>query len=998
MDEATRERYRRACQEVAAWSGRTPSEAAHEALRLSEEHDAGEPRGRHVGAWLLAEGRARLEASLGCKLPWRARAARFARRHSQGLYVGSLLLVTALLALGIERLLATRGMQPLHRLLLVAILAPQVLDLLQERFELLASRLVRHLEPLPRLEPERVFSPDTRTLVVTPLLVASAEDIDSQLRMMEINYLGNVEPELFFALLTDFRDAPEKDMPADGGLRERLERGLRELNERHGYREQPRFFYLHRERRWNPVARRWMGWERKRGKLEELNRLVLGAEDTSYTGPVPGVVRTVRYVLTLDADTHLLPGAAARLVATLHHPLNRARFDAAGKRVVAGYSMLQPAIADGPTKAAWLSTGGWPLSIARNKRDPRTGMDPAAVHQFLFGSGTFVGKGLYDVAAFARSLEGRLPENFILSHDRIEGMFARVGYVSDVRLFERSPATMASQARIWHRWTRGDWQVLPWLLPWVPSQHGLVRNTLPMFDRWALLSAMRGSLAHPLSFCLLAFGWLCLPASSAGAWTLGAMLWNCRSLLIMGSVDALRAVWRSPSFASLGFVVAQVGRMSLGVVMNHTILLPTTGLMLDAIGRALYGLVFDRSRMLDWTTHAQSSRQGGGLRHLLTLPEVWGALVLALGVGGALAVSNPGALPWACPLLLLWLPHPVMHLLRREPGSAPGVRESPDAERLRTLARGFWELYVRSEEGRTELSPTDLSLGLVAPLSAYHLGYVGLEGLVSRLDESLSVIAGLERHRGHLFERYEARERRPLGPRRISTAESGVLAASLVIVERGLQASRMVCTDEALRVRLGEAEARARALREELDFSFLYDGEAGLFHTGYDAGSGALEGAHHGLLTSGAMLAGFVAIARRQVPLRHWLALTASDQRLRAEGAISLPHDALAEHLLPTLFLWFPPASLLGQAALDAVNAGNGAPQLPAPALRFRPERVAADLQRLADTRTGGARDQAMALAAVANLTCDDILVQHFHRHWQTAWVEGLVYETKDLQ
>ena len=718
MDEATREQYRRACQEIAAGSSQAPAAVAREALRLSGAHDTREPRGRHVGTWLLAEGRPQLESSLGCRIAWRTRAIRWAGRHSQGIYIGVLVALTVLPLLGLEGWLAARGMRVSHRLLLEALLVLPVLELFQERLDSLLFRFVARREPLPRLDPERVFSPDTRTLVVTPLLVASAEDIDSQLRMLEINHQGNTAPELTFMLLTDFRDAPEKDMPPDAPLRERLERGIRELNERHGYGDRPRFFCLHRERRWNPVARRWMGWERKRGKLEELNRLVLGATDTSYTGPVPEVVRTARYVLTLDADTHLLPGTAARLVSMLHHPLNRARLDATGTRVVAGYSMLQPAISEGPTRAQWMASGGWPVSIVRQEKIFRPSPDLQRVYQAVFGVGYSIGKGLYDVAAFTRALEGRLPENMILSHDKIEGMFARIGYAPDAPLFERSPAAMASHARIWHRWIRGDWQLLPWVFPRVPSQHGRVSNTLSLIARWTLLTALRGSLNSPCLLLLFVYGWMVLPASHAGPWTLGMCLWLCLPTLLLGARNTLRAAWGFGSvLPGLRFTLVAIPRFVLQSTMNLAVLLPVTGLVLDACGRALYGLLFDRSRMLDWTTHAQSSREARSVRHLLKLPEVGGALGLSLGIAGAIALHNPGALPWAAPLLLIWMPLPVAHLLRREAAPA-SVQEAPGLEPLRTLARGSWALYEKGVRtgGATEFSPTDLALGLVAAL------------------------------------------------------------------------------------------------------------------------------------------------------------------------------------------------------------------------------------------------------------------------------------------
>jgi cyclic beta-1,2-glucan synthetase len=1009
MDETTRERYRQACRQLATWSKKDSLTVAHEAIRLSEEHEAGDERGRHVGAQLLAEGRPQLEARLGCLVPPRERAARLVRRHGPNAYVGSILVLLALVLLGVERFLAAREIEPLHRVLLVAIFSLSLLEFVRQSVDALLSSLVAPLAPLPRLEPQRVFTPETRTLVVTPLLITRADDIEPQLRMLEINHLGNADSNLLFALLTDFRDAAEKELPGERELLERLRQGIQALNERHGYRAQPRFFCLHRERRWNPVAGRWMGWERKRGKLDELNRLVLGARDTSYTGAVPEVVHTIRYVITLDADTHLLPGSAARMVATLHHPLNRARFDPTGQRVIAGYSLLQPDPEFEPTRTQWLSEGPRPVSLIREKKSPQPEW-PFALHQRLFGTGFFLGKGLYDVAAFTRSLEGRLPENAILSHDKLEGMYARVAFAHDIKLFEGPPKDHSVFARVWHRWVRGDWQLLPWLFPRVPSQGGRrVPNTLSLFDRWNLMLDLCRSLHYPASLLALAYGWFWLPSSSVWAWTLGGTLWLYRQSFIYTLGHTLRTVWRSGSLsASLRAVAMSVPGIISSTVMEMAATLPSTGLVLDAIGRVLYRLAFDRSRMLDWTTHAQSSRgQARGLA-LLAFPEVWGTAVLSLGLTGALAVFNPWALPWASPQLLGCIAF-VAFIHRKRSTPTALVVPPPELDRLLTLARSAWARHEQWEP-TGEVAPTDLALRLVAPVSAYHLDQLKLDGLVSRLGEALAVIEGLERHHGHLFDRYDLRERRPVGPRHLSTAESGVLAATLVIVESGLRTARLATSDVALMARLEEVEARARALREGLDFAFLYDSTVELFHVGYDVESGTLDGAHHGLLTSGAMLAGYMAIARKEVPLRHWLALGASDQRLRAAGGVVIGRNALAEHLLPTLFLWYPPATLLEQAASATVEAGLG-PQdahLSMLALRFRPKDALASLQRVAELgvpeTTGetvgqqafSTREQAMTLAAVANVACDDILIQHFHQHWQTGWVEALVYETKD--
>ncbi|QRO02200.1 hypothetical protein JRI60_25885 [Archangium violaceum] len=1156
MDGATRGRYIRACEQLAEWSQREPAEVAREAVLLAQAPPSDDVRGRHVGTYLIAEGRPQLEARLGCRVPSRERLSRVAHRHAATAYVGTLVALTALSLAGVERLLASRGMEPLHRVLLLVLLVFPVLEILQERVDKLLARLVKDAGPLPRLEPARVLAPDTRTLVVTPLLITSAEDIDQQLRKLENNYLGNISPDLLFALLTDFGDAQDKELPGERELVERLEHGLRELNARHGFTDAPRFLLLHRERRWNPVARRWMGWERKRGKLEEFNRLVLGARDTSYTGPVPDVVHTVRYVITLDADNQLIPGSAALLVATLHHPLNRAKFDASGQRVIAGYSMLQPTIQESPSRSEWLASGGWPVSIVSREQKAPPDQAMRALGQNLFGVGEFFGKGIYDVAAFTRSLEGRIPENIVLSHDKLEGMFSRVAFAFDVTLLEGRPRDLASMGRIWHRWIRGDWQLLPWLLPWVPTRSGRwVPNTLSLLDRWKLLADLRTSLGRPMMLPTFAYGWLLLPADSVGAWTLGVSLWCCRYPLFYASAATLRTALRksreeSPA-AALGHIAYMVPRILRNAAMDLGVLVPLSGIVLDAIVRALYRLAFDRTRILDWTTHAQTRRKVDGLSSF-ALPEVRAGLVLALGWVAVVAVFNPRSLPWACPLLLAWTPFVV--LIRQGGGVAtpPLVLESEELARLRALARRSWALYehmgptgqelpwrMLAENGApteaAETRPEDLALWLVAPLSAYHLGYLGLDGLGSRLEASLTTLERLERHRGHLFERYDARTGLPLAPRRICVAGSGMLAAALTVLESGLHAvskaphgtgplrqgvadTLAVLGEEAglappsarrerlagvLRLlrewvadgslpldevlariqrqraslaaeriahlnavpaeaaslatwwdrfehqlsllegarqmeaptplaleRLAGVEARVRALREAMRFAFLVE-------------SGSSEEAHAGRFASGALLAAFMAIARREVPLQHWLTLVESDERPREEEAVVARRAALGEHLPPTLFLWFPPATLLGHSANAALEADVGAarglpwgldepprgiqgdppvtalPHLSVLALRFRTRDALANLSRLLELGALGryglfdsvrvstaapepavrrqftCRYQGMVLATVTNLACDDILIQHFHRHRETAWVEGLIYETK---
>ncbi|WP_148712956.1 hypothetical protein [Corallococcus sp. AB030] len=728
---------------------------------------------------------------------------------------------------------------------------------------------------MPRMDPERVLSKETRTLVVTPLLVASLDDIETQLRRLERNFQGNVSPELFFALLTDFPDASQKELPEEAAMLLRLEDGIRLLNARHCPQEAPRFFLLHRERRWNPVARCWMGWERKRGKLEELNRLVLGADDTSYVGPVPGVVRTVRYVITLDADTHLLPGSAARLVSVLHHPLNQARFDGDSQRVVSGYSMLQPGLRGELTRPAWIAMRGVKTSLFRRKTRERTSLSQRA-----FGIDEFVGKGIYDVAAFARSLEGRIPENAVLSHDKLEGMFSRVAHVPEIQMFEGRVTDIAGTARIWHRWTRGDWQLLPWLLPWVPTRGGRwVVNPLSVIDRWRIFTDMRRSLSAPWALLVVTYGWLWTPGSTdAWAWTLGVAGWFCRRPVLGSLMFVAWTVWRLPPPRHVPrFLLSTAYGTLLDALMELAVLLPLAGVMMDAIARALYRMGVDRARILDWTTHSQANRKLRAISSMM-LPEFWRAALLALVIAGALAVMNPGSLPWASPMLVAWVP---LLVFARKERAAPPLEEGQGAPA--ELARRCWTLY-------------------------------------------------------------------------------------------------------------------ARALREGMDFAFLHDASSGLLHEGHDMGSGTPAPRLQAAFDDAGLLASFVAIAEGQLPLRHWQRLLES--HLETRGAGTPDAHAAVEQLAPSVFLWFPPATLLGDAARPAVETASR-PEAPlhlqALALRFKPGSPVDGLQALLEAEPlASPRSLGLTLLALTNLACDDILIQHFHRHWRIAWIDVLVYETKE--
>ena len=477
---------------------------------------------------------------------------------------------------------------------------------------------------LPKLDVTDGIATEHATFVVIPSMLARPTSAAALLERLELHYLANPDPNLRFALLTDFTDEPHETMPQDEGLIDDAVARVRALNERYGDAGTDIFFLFHRRRLWNEAQGCWMGWERKRGKLLEFNRLLRGARDTSYAvmSADPASLPRIVYVITLDADTQMPRDTAGRLVGTLAHALNRPRFDASQERVVSGYGVLQPRISFHLTAAthsrfaAILATSG--------------GIDPYSTaasdaYMDLFGEGSFTGKGIYDVDAFEAATGATFPENHILSHDLIEGNYARCGLISDTELFDDFPARYHAYARREHRWVRGDWQLLPWLGRRVPTPSGWRANPLPLLARWKLLDNLRRSLVPPALLVLLALGWALLPGSP---W-----LWTATAL----------AVLAIPFFQTLlGSLVDSIRGRSVSVLYNAALALPVVigqifldvtflayrgVLLLDATGAHSSRMFWTRRKLLEWETAASTERRlKGGLVQFVT--DMWVAPAL----------------------------------------------------------------------------------------------------------------------------------------------------------------------------------------------------------------------------------------------------------------------------------------------------------------------------------------------------------------------------------
>lgn len=799
MDFATRDQYRHAVEELARWSQLDEPATARKALSLAE--DEWHPRRRDPGFFLISEGRTSLESALQARVPLTRRAVRaFVSLAGFG-YMGTLNLVCLLLLLP-PVLITAQSLDAWLWLLPLALLAWfPASDLAVDLVNRYAVTIVKP-RLLPKLDFRTGIPAESRTMVVIPTLLADEDEIREQVAQLEIHFLANQDEQLFFALLTDWLDAPAESMPRDDELLETAITAIRELNKRHGPAEDggARFYLYHRRRVYNLSDSRWMGWERKRGKLHEFNRLLRGDAQTSFLTR-PGLsLKTptgVRYVITLDSDTRLPLDAARRLVGAMAHPLNRPQFEAAEARVVAGYGILQPRVSLSlPTNHE--------ASIYQRVYAGARGIDPYAsavsdVYQDLYGEGSFTGKGIYDVDAFEAALDGKVPENRLLSHDLFEGLFARAGLVTDIELFEEYPANYLTSSARQHRWTRGDFQLLPWIIRGSAGQQPERKAALARIGRWKMLDNLRRALSAPASFLTLISAWY-LPPETRLYWiglVIATFAVPAMLPVLLGILPRRRGISKRAHFlAVLGDFNSGVARVALTIcLMPHQAFLFT-----DAIVRALFRLTVSKRNLLEWIAAAQTG--SGGTSNILTF--IWrmrggSCLVLVAAVAAVTADS----LSLAAPFLVLWALSPVVaweiSLPRRraETPATPAQRKTLRLIALRTWR--FFETFVTAEDNwlppdnyqedpapvtAHRTSPSNIGLYIMSTLAARDFGWLGSYDMVEQLEKTFVSLKAMEKYAGHLYNWYDTQDLLPLAPLYVSSVDSGNLAGNLIVLQQ----------------------------------------------------------------------------------------------------------------------------------------------------------------------------------------------------------------------
>ena len=797
LDFASRDQYRTAIEELARRSNLSEVEVTEKATELANNEIAGsavppdEATSRAaIGFFLVGSKRQQLEQAIGYKPPFGKRFLRAFRATGwAGVVVPVFLLTVLLMALagGALNAIGLPGWAVALLLVLFAVPASE------GALAFYNTVVLQFLKPtrLVGYEFKEGVPAEARTLVVVPTLIGSRDDVEDAIRMLEVHHLANMTGEVHFALLSDWPDSRAEQDTADEEILAFAQAEIDNLNERYPVGGAPRFYLLHRRRLYNPQQKTWMGWERKRGKLHELNLLLRGDPDTTFLPTKAPLPRDVVHVMTLDADTRMMRDTVEGLVGKLCHPLNRPVIDPKTGKVVDGYSILQPRVTPS------LTTGD-EASFLQRVFSANRGIDPyvfavSDMYQDVFGEGTFTGKGLYHIDAMESALSGRIAENEVLSHDLLEGSFARAALVTDVEVVEDYPTRYSVDASRQHRWARGDWQLLSYIFD--------PKSGVPALSRWKMIDNLRRSLTPIFWVMATIAGWTLLPFTQAAQWQALLIL----ALFMAPTFDIVDSILpKSREATARGHFTALARDTAFGtalVALRVVLMAHSAWMMGDAIVRTLYRMFVSRQNLLEWRTASQAHKAGdnslGAYYRLM-----YGAVIIAfVGLLVPVIADSTGAFV-AFFFFVFWAGSPAFAwLISRSAETEDRLIISPDDKAvLRTVARRTWayfETFVTAEHNHLppdnfqekphpvvapRTSPTNIGVYLLSIVSARDFGWISLADTVTRIEATMATIEKMERHRGHLFNWYDTTTLRPLYPLYVSSVDSGNLAGHLIAV------------------------------------------------------------------------------------------------------------------------------------------------------------------------------------------------------------------------
>lgn len=792
MDFSSRNLYRSALEHLAKYSKSSETEIAKKIVNLSRGQET--HLEKHVGYYLIDKGRKTTETLIGYNGPWLQRLRNFIKTHPSLTYLGSIAAITLSIELILLYMSISSNSGWSHALLFILLSIIPVSEIAIQVVNFIIAKLLPP-SALPKMLFEEGVPPEYKTLVVVPILLHNPESIKEEIDRLEIRYLANTDASLRFGLVCDFTDAPRQQMDNDTAILAAAVKGIRDLESKYG---PGKFFLFHRQRVWSSCENAWIGWERKRGKLEFLNRFLMGEilpENIVYEGKAEEL-KGVRYVITLDSDTQLPKSQARHLIEVLSHPLNRPYLSKDGKRVLRGYSIIQPRVCtDFPhTKSSLFSKiFSDPAAI-----DPYT-QAISNTYQDLTGEGAYHGKGIYDVEAFHKVLSGRFPDNHLLSHDLIEGAFVRAGYASDVCLFDLFPETYLAWSKRQHRWMRGDWQIFDWLLPRVPKGKGnSEKNPLSAMNQWKIFDNLRRALMPVALLLLLVVSWIASPI---------LLVWDNIVLVVLFLPSILLALSKLVNFSSSSFRFSWRDlQMQILRDVITTALLPFEALTsLDALIRVIYRRTISKSKLLEWETFkkGKSISQQAHQRFILSLGII---SLLSIIFFTIVYFHSPDAAVLAAFFCFLWLVAPIIIYVIDKPSDVRIDQTLSEKDRvfLRQVARKTWRFFddfigpqtnwlppdnfqaALKIEVAPRTSPTNIGLWLLTIMSAYDFKFINCDDVIDRVFATMQSLKKLEFFEGHLLNWYDISNLQPLYPRYISTVDSGNFLASLWTLQQGI--------------------------------------------------------------------------------------------------------------------------------------------------------------------------------------------------------------------
>lgn len=805
MDFATRDRYRHVVETIAKNSNKEEEEVARIAINLTKEtiNTDNDDRYSHVGYFLIGRGVAITKKQALFRSSASAAIRQKFKIHASFWYSLSIFLLTFSIGGGVL-LLADSDTNKVWLLVAVTIITIICASQLGVSVVNFISTLLVKPNLLPRMDFSKQIPESAATIAVVPSLLTNKNEINELLESLEVRFLANRNKNLYFGLLTDFTDADTETMPEDDELLQLVINGINSLNNKYSKGETTLFFLFHRFRKWNAAEKKWMGYERKRGKLSDLNSLIT-LKDKSPFSIILGheeIIYKLKYVITLDADTLLPLGTAWKMIGTMAHPLNHPYFDNKKQRVTKGYGILQPRVT--------VSLPDIKTSIYAKMHGNEPGIDPytrasSDVYQDLFKEGSYIGKGIYDVNIFQKVLNKKFPDNRILSHDLLEGCYIRSGLLSDVQLFEKYPKTYSADMKMRERWVRGDWQIIGWIFPWVKGGDSHIhKNPISFLSKWKIFDNIRRSLVPPALTTLLIIGWFLLP---------NPMLWT---LIVTGIIIfpvILTTIWdvfMKPKDVILSYHVKNSLRNIRDLIAKtffSLICLPYEAFLnISAIARSLWRMIISKRKFLEWTP---SSQYINSMKSSLwnSYGKMWIEPFLTISIVVLLAIYLPGRLDIAGPIIFFWLLAPFITWFTSKPLNEPTSHLTHgQLDFLRKLARKTWSYFdhfvtvtdnwlppdnfqeqpVADIAHRT--SPTNIGLYLLSSLSAHDFGYISLKDFLARVRNTFTTLCKMEKFRGHFFNWYDTISLEPLPPKYVSTVDSGNLAGHLLVLRQGLLA------------------------------------------------------------------------------------------------------------------------------------------------------------------------------------------------------------------